>query len=116
MSPASLIRFSMMSEPCLKCLTEARIFALTASWTSASRSYLRSVASRPLYRRSDQVDDRPQIPRLVLHGPLQLRQGRLNGAALRMTQDDDEPGAELLGSEFDAADLRRCDDIARRPV
>ena len=65
-----------------------------------------------LDRRPNQVDDRAQVPRLVLLRPLQLFQRRLDGAAVRMPEDDDQTRAELFGGKFDAADLRRRDDVA----
>ena len=43
---------------------------------------------------------------------LQLLERRQDGAALRVPEDDDQPRAESLGGELDAADLRRRDDVA----
>jgi len=63
-------------------------------------------------RRPHQVHDRMQIARLIFFGPLQLLESRLNGAAIRMPEDDHQAGAELFGGKFDATDLRRSDDIA----
>ncbi len=37
----------------------------------------------------------------------------MHGAAARVPEHDDEPRAEPLGRELDAADLRRRDDVAR---
>src|SRR5580692_7814285 len=47
MRPEFRIKFSMMSDPCRRCVTDARMLARTAAWSSASRSCLRSVANRP---------------------------------------------------------------------
>ena len=43
---------------------------------------------------------------------LQLFQRREDGAALRVSEHDDEPRAEPRRRELDAAHLRRCDDVA----
>ena len=53
-----------------------------------------------------------QIARLILDWPLQLLQGRFNGAALRVAQHHHQAGAELFGGELDAADLGWGDDVA----
>lgn len=45
----------------------------------------------------------------------QLLDRRVNRAALRMPEDDDEPRAERLGRELDAANLRRRDNVAGHP-
>ena len=63
-------------------------------------------------RRTDAVDDRPQVPRLLLRRPLELFDRRLDRPAARVAEHDDEPGAELRRRELDAADLRRRDDVA----
>ena len=68
-----------------------------------------------LDRRPHHIHDRAQIARLILLRPPQLLQCRLDGAASRMTQDDHQSRAELFRGEFDAADLRRRDDIAGDP-
>jgi hypothetical protein len=52
-----------------------------------------------------------QIARLILLGPLQLFESRLNGAAVRMPQDDHQARPELFSGKFDATDLRWSDDI-----
>ena len=44
--------------------------------------------------------------------PLQLFERRQDRAALRVAEHHDQPRAEALGGELDAADLRRRDDVA----
>ena len=41
--------------------------------------------------------------------------GRFDGAAVRMTHDDDQGRAEAICCELYAADLRGCDDVPRDP-
>ncbi len=56
--------------------------------------------------------DRMQIPRLVFCGPLELFQRGEDGAALGMSEHDNQSCPIPLGGEFDAANLRRCDDVS----
>ena len=58
------------------------------------------------------VDDRTQIARLVFCRPPKFFQGCLDSPALSVAQNYDEPCPEPLRGEFDAADLRRSDDVA----
>src|ERR1700722_209982 len=53
-----------------------------------------------------------QIARLILDRALQLLQRRINGAALRVSQHNDQSRAELYGGELDAADQRWSDNVA----
>ena len=66
-----------------------------------------------LDRGAHAVDDGAQIARLILGRPAQFFQGGENGTALRVAQHHDEPRAVSGGGEFDAADLRWRDDVAR---
>ena len=68
---------------------------------------------QPLHRRSNAIDDRAQILRLPLTWLLKVFQSCLNSPAPSMAQNDDEPCAESLRGELDAADLRRSDDVSR---
>src|SRR5687767_7879569 len=74
---------------------------------------LRLRVQQRLDRRTDAVDDRPQVPRLGGRRLLQLLDRGENRAALRMAEHDDEPSAVTLGGKFDAADLRWGDDVTR---
>ena len=64
-------------------------------------------------RGSDAIDDGFEVRRLVFGRLLQLLDGCLYCAAVGMSENDDEPGVEQCGREFDAADLGRRYDIAR---
>lgn len=59
------------------------------------------------------VNNRTQIPRLVLRGALEFFQRRQNRPAPRVTQNHHEPSAEPLRSKLDAADLRWSGDVSR---
>ena len=65
-----------------------------------------------LDRRTDAVDDRTQVPRLPFARLLELFQGGQDRPALRMAQDNHQPGPEVRGRELDAANLRRRHDVA----
>ncbi len=67
---------------------------------------------QPLDRWPNAVDDRTQIPRLVLGRPPKFFQGCLNSAALGVAQHDDEPCSEPLRGKLDATYLRRSHDVA----
>lgn len=58
------------------------------------------------------VDDRTQVPRLVIRRLLKFFQGCQNRSALGMLQDHHQPRAESRRGKLDAADLRSSDDIA----
>ena len=57
------------------------------------------------------VYDRMQIARLILNRPLQLLQGRFNGAALRMAKHHHQASTEFFGGELHAADQGRSNDV-----
>ena len=88
------------------------MFARTARADQGAQIVTQLGLEQPLDRRPHAIDDRPQVPRLVLRRPLQRFERRQNRAALRMAEHDDEPRAVALGGELDAADLRRRDDVA----
>ena len=88
------------------------MLARTASWKKLRQVVLQVGREQILDRRTNQIDDGAQVPGLVFLGPLQLLQGCLDGAAVRMPEDHHESRSELFGGELDAADLRRGDDVA----
>src|SRR4051794_26617866 len=53
------------------------------------------------------------MARAVLAVPLQVFKRRLDRAAARMAEHHDQTRSEPFGGELDAADSRRCDDVAR---
>ena len=65
-----------------------------------------------LDRRAHPIDDRPQVARLIFCRCPQLFDGGQNRPALRVAKDDNQACAIPSGGEFDAADLRRSDDVA----
>src|SRR5436190_23070894 len=65
-----------------------------------------------LHRWPDAIDNRLQVLRLVDRGLLKLFERRDHRTALRMTEDDDQARPIALRGEFDAADLRRGDDVS----
>ena len=72
----------------------------------------RSVSSRLSTDGRTRFDDRAQVARLLLGGPRQLLERRLDGAALRVAEHHDETRPEPLGGELHAAHLRRRHDVA----
>ena len=59
------------------------------------------------YRRTNAIDNRMQITRLFFRRLLQDLQRRTDSAALRVSENHDQPRAKPFGRKFDAADLRR---------
>ena len=108
----SWIRCSRTSEPCRRWFAEARMFARTACRTRASGSCLSSVASNAFHRWPNAVDDRSQIPRLLLPRPHEFFQRGKNSSAPRVTEHHNEPCAEPFCGKFHAADLRGRDDVS----
>src|SRR5882762_8299494 len=66
-----------------------------------------------LDRRPDAVDNGPEIRRLMALRLAQLIERGLDRPALRMPQNDREPGLEALGGELHAAHLGGGHDVAR---
>ncbi len=64
------------------------------------------------HRRPDAIDDRAQVTRRPLRYVLKVVERGLDRAATGMTEYDDEPRAESLRGEFDAAHLRGRDDVS----
>ena len=93
-------------------LAEARMFARTAAFTSASRSCLELGREQPLERRTHAVDDRLEVAGLALRRLPELLQGGEDRAALGMAEHHHQPRAEARRRELDAADLRRGHDVA----
>ena len=61
---------------------------------------------------SNTVDDRTQIPRLVVRRLLKFFQRCPNSSALGMPQNHHQPCAEPLCGELDTANLRGSDDVS----
>src|SRR5690606_6848436 len=66
-------------------------------------------------RRANALDDGLQVPRRWVLRLEDRVDGRLDGAAVAVSHDDDEARAEMLDGEFDAPDLRGRDDVAGDP-
>ena len=67
---------------------------------------------QPLDGRTNAVDDRPQVARLVRRRLPEFLEGGRDRPALRVAEDDHQSRTEPRGGELDAADLRRRDDVA----
>ena len=80
-----------------------------------ARFFVETACQQVLDGRTNQVDDRSKITRLVLLGALQLFQCRHHRAAIGVPQDDDQPRTEMLRRELDTAHLRWRNDVARNP-
>src|SRR5450631_1921770 len=63
-------------------------------------------------RRSNQINNRMQIARLILDRPQQLLHRCLDRATLRVSQYNHQACSEVLRSELDASDEGGRDDIA----
>ncbi len=68
-----------------------------------------------LHRRANAIDDRAEIPRLVLRFLAEFLERGQNDSTLRVTEYDDQPRLEPVGGELHAADLGLGDDVAGHP-
>ena len=64
------------------------------------------------YRGPHAINDRPHISRLVFRRPLKLFEGCQDCSALGVAEHDHKSRAEPLSGEFNAANLRRGNDIS----
>ena len=80
--------------------------------TSASRSSRSSVASSASTDGRTRSTIERRLRDCSSRRPPQLLERGEDRAALRVAEHDDQPRAEALGGELDAADLRRRDDVA----
>ena len=88
------------------------MLARTACCRSASGIVPKLRRQQPLDRRTDAPDDRAQVAGPLVGWLLQGFERGRDRAALRMPEHHDEPGAEPLGGEFDAVNLRGRDDVS----
>ena len=65
-----------------------------------------------LQGRSDSVNYRAEIARLIFSWTLDLFQGSHDDTALGMTEYNNQACSKASGSKLDASNLGRCDDIS----
>ena len=73
---------------------------------------LPTIRQHALHRRHHAIHDRTEVARVGGGLPAQFGECRGDRPAQRMPEHDHEARAELRGGKFDAADLRRRDDVA----
>lgn len=64
-----------------------------------------------LYGRPHPVHDCPQVWRTMCMPERELIERRYDRATIRVPEHNDKPGPKLAGGKFDAANLRRGDDV-----
>ena len=88
------------------------------AYTSADHGFVVNVTvilQDGLQSRANTINNGTQVRRAVRVLERHFLQCRDDGSAIAVSQDDDQPGIELLCRVLDAADLGRRDDVSGNP-